>query len=270
MKKKSNLILLGLFAIFLILTIILVIINKFLGIVFGIGSLILVIVLLCFAYTMHNEKYLYKKELNRILEAYKPLLVKSTTLPSIDKKRIITLNTIVDLIIKQKKLRKPIYYKTESKCCVFSLSDSLEVYLFILKVNDSVVSELETLIHEREERINNKDNDFNIIEEVEDNKVTLEDSKEFKVSPANMMHVTDEMKDVETEMREELVQIIEEDKLDKFSTVPVEEEKELVEEVVEESIEVIPDKVEQVEEVLLENVEEIDSNNEVEEEEEII
>lgn len=267
MKKKSNLILLGLFAIFLILTIILVIINKFLGIVFGIGSLILVIVLLCFAYTMHNEKYLYKKELNRILEAYKPLLVKSTTLPSIDKKRIITLNTIVDLIIKQKKLRKPIYYKTESKCSVFSLSDSLEVYLFILKVNDCVVSELETLIHEREERINNKDNDFNIINEVEDNKVTLEDSKEFKVSPANMMHVTDEMKDVETEMREELVQIIEEDK---FSTVPVEEEKELVEEVVEESLEVIPDKAEQVEEVLLENVEEIDSNNEVEEEEEII
>ena len=59
MKKKSKIILVSLFAIFLFLTIILVIINRFLGIVFGVGSLIVVIVVLVLAYTMHNEKYLY-------------------------------------------------------------------------------------------------------------------------------------------------------------------------------------------------------------------
>ena len=267
MKKKSKIILVSLFAIFLFLTIILVIINRFLGIVFGVGSLIVVIVVLVLAYTMHNEKYLYNKELNRILEAYKPLLVKSATLPSIDKKRIITINSIVEMITKQKKLRKPIYYKTESKCCVFSLSDSLEVYLFILKVNDSVVSELETLIHEREERISNKDNDFNIINEVAEKKVTLEDSKEFKVSPANMMHVTDEMRE-EIEIREELTKIVEEDRL---NDVYINDSVNVEKEVTQERVEDIPDKIEQFDEVISEDVEEIISNNNiVAEEEEII
>lgn len=206
MKKNLKIILLSLlFVVFVVLVFVLLINNILLGTVFGLVGLIIIGILSYLTYTTHSVKYLYKKELARILDKNKSLLVKSSTLPRLDKKNIVILDSIFDLIEKQNILRKTIYYKVESNCCVFSLSDSLEINIYILKVNDTVVSEIEKLIQEKEERRNNKNSDFSILEDVEKKKVTLEDAKEFKVSPANMMHVTDEMKDDLEENRDETI-----------------------------------------------------------------
>ena len=208
MKKSLKIVILSLLLIVLIPIMIFCLMKNFiLGVMFGIIVLVLISILLFILFKSNDDKYLYKKELERILETYNSILVKSSTLPRLDEKNIIIVESIEDLIKAHETLRKPIYYKPELSCCVFSLLDSNEACIYILKVDDGVKSDLESIMKEIEERKKRKYRDYSIFDEIDKTMIIkLENSKEFKVSPVNKMHVTDEMKEDSLEVSSEVVE----------------------------------------------------------------
>ena len=97
-----------------------------------------------------TEETRFKSKLKSILKTYDSVLVKSKTLPKIDQKNIIIVNSIEDLVDAQMEIRKPIYYQEQTESCSFILLDNNEACIYILKQNDSVLCPLEITLQELE------------------------------------------------------------------------------------------------------------------------
>ena len=143
--------------------------------VFGIGN---------FIYGNDPVK-VYESTVKRILNTYDSILVKSSSVPRLDAKNIILVETIDDLVDAQLEIRKPICYLKQTESCSFVLLDEKEAYVYVEKVNDDVTSPIEIEI--RESRIRGKnieEMDAEMLRDIERTTIVkLSNKKSYKVSP---------------------------------------------------------------------------------------
>ena len=143
--------------------------------VFGIGN---------FLYG-NNPAKVYESTVKRILNTYDSILVKSSSVPRLDGKNIILVETIDDLVDAQLEIRKPICYLKQTESCSFVLLDEKEAYVYVEKVNDDVTSPIEIEI--RESRIRGKnieEMDAEMLRDIERTTIVkLSNKKSYKVSP---------------------------------------------------------------------------------------
>lgn len=187
MKRRGKVVILGILFIVALVTLILLLSNKLYsyGIVAGTVTLILFVVFIIVCFNSRDEESVYKSKLNKLLKTYDSILVKSSTLPSLDDRNIIQVDSFQDLINAQLEIRKPIYYKLQVSCCSFLLLDDKEACTYILKSNDNVVSDLDILINEKKivDKKKEKD-DYSILKNIDKTSIImLDNSKSFKVSP---------------------------------------------------------------------------------------
>lgn len=144
----------------------------------GIVSIIIGTAFFVLYFIFKSDKTLYKDRLKELLEKYKEILQESVTMPNLEGKKVIIVGSMDELLILQKQLKKTIYYKKELGCCAFFLMDSDEVGIYILKVNDGVISDLEMIMSD----VNN--NGFGkVFAAINKNVVIkLENSRVFKIS----------------------------------------------------------------------------------------
>lgn len=187
MKRRGKVLILGILFIISLVTLILLLCNKLYsyGIVAGTVTLILFVIFILFCINSRDEESIYKNKLNKLLKTYDSILVKSSTLPSLEDRNIIQVDSFQDLINAQLEIRKPIYYKLQVSCCSFLLLDDKEACTYILKSNDKVVSDLDILINENSIVNKKKEkNDYSILKNIDKTSIImLDNSKSFKVSP---------------------------------------------------------------------------------------
>lgn len=187
MKRRGKVLILGILFVISLVTLILLLCNKLYsyGIVAGTVTLILFVVFILFCINSRDEESIYKNKLNKLLKTYDSILVKSSTLPSLEDRNIIQVDSFQDLINAQLEIRKPIYYKLQVSCCSFLLLDDKEACTYILKSNDKVVSDLDILINENSIVNKKKEkNDYSILKNIDKTSIImLDNSKSFKVSP---------------------------------------------------------------------------------------
>ena len=93
-----------------------------------------------------DEYSIFIKEKKKILRTYDSVIVEVEEIPNIAGKNIIKVKTIDDLVDAQLELREPIYYKNDNDSCFFLLLHYNEACIYILKINDSVISPTEQSI----------------------------------------------------------------------------------------------------------------------------
>ena len=127
----------------------------------------------------------YESTVKRILNTYDSILVKSSSVPRLDGKNVILVETIDDLVDAQLEIRKPICYLKQTESCSFVLLDEKEAYVYVEKVNDDVTSPIEIEI--RESRIRGKnieEMDAEMLRDIERTTIVkLSNKKSYKVSP---------------------------------------------------------------------------------------
>lgn len=133
-----------------------------------------------------DEYSIFIKEKKKILRTYDSVIVEVEEIPNIAGKNIIKVKTIDDLVDAQLELREPIYYKNDNDSCFFLLLHYNEACIYILKINDSVISPTEQSIRymKKDEKTKKQEEDNNILENVENTIVyKLDELRSFKISP---------------------------------------------------------------------------------------
>ncbi len=132
-----------------------------------------------------DEFSIFIKEKKRILKTYDSVIVEVETLPNIAGKNIIKVKTFDDLVDAQLELREPIYYKNDNDSCFFLLLHYNEACVFILKINDEVISPTEQSIRfMKPEKTAVKSDYENMLENLENTMVyKLDELRSFKISP---------------------------------------------------------------------------------------
>lgn len=133
-----------------------------------------------------DEFTAYVKERKKILRTYDSVLVEVEDIPNIAGKNIIKVKTIDDLVDAQLELREPIYYKNDNDSAFFLLLHYNEACIYILKMNDSVISPTEQSIRymKEDKKELEKASKENILENVENTVVyKLDELRSFKISP---------------------------------------------------------------------------------------
>ena len=132
-----------------------------------------------------DEFAVFIKEKKRILKTYDSVIVEVETLPNIAGKNIIKVKTFDDLVDAQLELREPIYYKNDNDSCFFLLLHYNEACVYILKINDEVISPTEQSIRfmKPEKEVEKSDYE-NMLENLENTMVyKLDELRSFKISP---------------------------------------------------------------------------------------
>ena len=160
--------------------------NKLTGpaIILGAFFLILVFCLGFYIKEEPDEFSTFVKNKRRILKTYNSIIVEVEDIPNIAGKNIIKVKSIEDLVDAQLELREPIYFKNDNDSCFFMLLHYNEACIYILRMNDDVVSPTEQSIKNMKEDPDSKDNKENILENVENTIVyKLDELRSFKISP---------------------------------------------------------------------------------------
>lgn len=149
-------------------------------------SVLFVILLVCLGIYMKEEPDEYSayiKKKSKILRTYDSIIIEVEDIPNIAGKNIIKVKSIEDLVDAQLELREPIYYKNDNDSCFFLLLHYNEACVYILKMDDSVVSPTEQSIrYMREDKETKKDE--SILEDLENTIVyRLDELRSFKISP---------------------------------------------------------------------------------------
>ena len=90
-----------------------------------------------------SPKQVYESKVRELLNTYDSILLKCGSVPNIDGRNVIKVESMDDLIDAQFEIRKPICYLKQSESCSFMLLDEKEVYVYVEKINDDVVSPVE-------------------------------------------------------------------------------------------------------------------------------
>lgn len=133
-----------------------------------------------------DEYTAYIKERKKILRTYDSVLVEVEEIPNIAGKNIIKVKTIDDLVDAQLELREPIYYKNDNDSAFFLLLHYNEACIYILRMNDSVISPTEQSIKymKEDKKELEKASKENVLENVENTIVyKLDELRSFKISP---------------------------------------------------------------------------------------
>ncbi len=127
----------------------------------------------------------FVKNKKRILRTYDSIIVEVEDIPNIAGKNIIKVKSIEDLVDAQLELREPIYYKNDNDSCFFMLLHYNEACIYILKMDDSVVSPTEQSIkYMKEDKETKTEDNTSILDNIEDTIVyKLDELRSFKISP---------------------------------------------------------------------------------------
>ena len=145
--------------------------------------IVLIVSLAIYLREKPDDYSLYIKEKKRILKTYGSVIIEVETLPNIVGKNIIKVKSMDDLVDAQLELREPIYFKNDNDSCFFLLLHYNEACIYILKLNDNVISPTEQSI-----RFMKKDDDKNpyesLLDNIEDTIVfKLDEMRSYKISP---------------------------------------------------------------------------------------
>ena len=172
--------------IILAVVIIITIMSDLAGFSIILGALFAILIV-CLGVYLREEPDEYSsfiKNKKRILRTYDSIIVEVEDIPNIAGKNIIKVKSIEDLVDAQLELREPIYYKNDNDSCFFMLLHYNEACVYILKMNDGVVSPTEQSIRYMKEDKENKDESENILNNVENTIVyKLDELRSFKISP---------------------------------------------------------------------------------------
>ena len=163
-------------------------------------TIILLIYLITNALETKSPEYIYNKTVKDLLKTYETILVDVNKLPELEVKNIINTSSFEKMVDVQYELKKPILYKKCLTTCSFILLDTETAYVYILRVNEDVLSPLDPIIESIE--INNKKR-----RKEKKTIIKLDDSKEYKVSPVRKKDLskTNEIKVEIEELEEEII-----------------------------------------------------------------
>ena len=127
----------------------------------------------------------YESEVRDILNTFDSILLKCSSVPSIDGRNIIRVETMDDLVDAQYEIRKPICYLKQSESCSFVLLDEKEAYIYVEKIRDDVLSPVEIEINNLKFRKKeNADMDSEMLQDIDKTTIIkLSNKKSYKVSP---------------------------------------------------------------------------------------
>lgn len=187
MKKREKVFLLSfIFVVLAVITVILYMNELDIYMIFfaTLTGIMLIVVLIC-AFENKDEKSIYLSSLKRFLKTYDSVLIDSENLPELRGKNILMVTNASDLIDAQVELRKPIYYKRDLDSCSFVLIDNKEACVYVMKVNESVVSPIEIRIDELlKESEQLKTNKKSLLENIDRTTIIkLDNMKSYKISP---------------------------------------------------------------------------------------
>lgn len=97
-----------------------------------------------------KEEKSYGKRVHKILKTYNTILVKCKNIPMLYEKNIIKVEDMNSMINAQIETKKPIIYFQEEKSTSFMLLDGNEIYVYIVKENEEIQSEVEDIINNYE------------------------------------------------------------------------------------------------------------------------
>ena len=144
-----------------------------------------------------SPEKIYEANVKDILVTFDSILIQNNEVPKIDGRNVIIVQSIDDLIDAQLEIRKPICYFKQSESCSFVLLDTKEAYVYIEKLNDTVISPLEIAIRDEILKKKNKtDMDAEMLREIEKTTIVkLSNQKSYKISPVRKKEV--EKKEIE-------------------------------------------------------------------------
>ena len=148
-------------------------------------ALILIIFGVRFIVNGRNPEKVYESNIKSIINTFDSILVKSNTVPKLIGRNIIIVEDIDDIIDAQLEIRKPICYLKQTESCSFVLLDDKEAYVYVEKMNPTVISPVEIEINDiRRKQKNSEDLDAEMLRDIEKTTIVkLSNKKSYKVSP---------------------------------------------------------------------------------------
>ena len=149
----------------------------------------------------------YDSSVKEIINTFDSVLVKSNSVPKLEGRNIINVESMDDMIDAQLEIRKPICYIKQTESCSFILLDEKEAYIYIKKLNEDVVSPIEIELNDiKLKQKNQEDMDSEMLKDIERTTIVkLSNKKSYKVSPIRK----DKKKE---EKQEEIKEEVKEDK----------------------------------------------------------
>lgn len=132
-----------------------------------------------------NPKSAYENEIKSTLNTYDSILLKCNTIPNLDNRNIIRVESMDDLVDAQFEIRKPICYIKQTESCSFMLLDEKEVYVYIAKLKEDELSPVEIEINNMKYRKkNNSDMDSEMLQDIDRTTIVkLSNKKSYRISP---------------------------------------------------------------------------------------
>lgn len=185
MSNKKNITIFSVLAlIILAIVIVITLVSNLTGFSIILASLFIILTICLGIYLKEepDEYSAYIKSKKRILKTYDSVIVEVENIPNIAGKNIIKVKSIEDLVDAQLELREPIYYKNDNDSCFFLLLHYNEACIYILKMNENIVSPTEQSI--KYMKVEEDSQSENILENVENTIVyKLDELRSFKISP---------------------------------------------------------------------------------------
>ena len=151
LSKEERYITLGFINVILLLLSILLfnndIINYF--IIFFILTLISFIYLIYNVFSKDDSKSLYNRKLRKILKTYDSIIIHTNENISFLSNNLIFVKDFKDLVVAHLELNKMIMYIEEDKSSIFLLQDYNIMYIYILKMNDDIISNYESILRSK-------------------------------------------------------------------------------------------------------------------------
>lgn len=92
----------------------------------------------------------YYRKIRKIIKTYNSILVKCKTIPMLNDKNIIMVDSMDGMVNAEIETRKPILYFMENESVSFMLLDGTEAYIHIIKLHEGVESAVENIIKNME------------------------------------------------------------------------------------------------------------------------
>jgi len=143
-----------------------------------------------------NPRLVYENKVKNDLNTFDSILLKCNSVPNMEGRNVIKVETIDDLVNVQYEVRKPICYVKQSESCSYVLLDEKEAYVYIEKLNDKVVSPVEIDIRQMKFKMQEeKDLDSEMLKDIDKTTIIkLSNKKSYRVSPIRKKEVKEKNK----------------------------------------------------------------------------
>lgn len=149
-------------------------------IIFGIATLLLLVLFIMEAASKTSEVDIYNREVENILRTYGPILVNTNDFPKLKDKSILRISILEDLIDAQIEMRKPVYYVRSDDSVAFYILNEDVFLVYFLKMDKDSECSLEIEL-KRNELINSLN--LSKINDLEKTMIVETTNNSYRVSP---------------------------------------------------------------------------------------